>query len=633
MKEIKFNHNQGNCINYNHRTLITLSLAVILLVCLFLPLPAGAQNQGTTKSLYITLRDGVKLAADITVPDGYKSGDKIPALLHLTRYYRSSRKAIVENPGLAPNPEQWQDLPLLNANDMVLLSHGYAIIDVDVRGSGASYGTRVIEWGPTEARDHYDVAEWVIKQSWSNQKIGAYGISYPGTNAELLAAQNHPAVKAIFPWGGGYLDHFKTYAKPYGLSAAAVINKWGAYVKMLDNNQWQMLGRAIRPVDADTDGKMLAKAIAQHAQNSDVAKEGTPIEFIDQEWGDSGISTLDISTVRLKDRIEKSNVAMLKMCSWYDGGLSDSNILQFLNYSNPMKILILGSNHGGRSHASPYVVSDKILAPLPSEHDQWEMAGDFFDHYLKGADNGVDKWSAITYFNLGEEVYKETDVWPPAGSRSLRMFLQEGFKLSSERPVNDSAFDKYKVDFDVTTGPESRWTTGAGGPVLNYDNRGDMDKRMLTYDSSPLGTDMQITGHPVVTLYVSSDHKDGVLIAYFEDVDQDGKSRLITEGGLRVIHRKESQNPYIKQSTPYHSFVKKDAQPLVPGEIAELAFEMIPTSVLIKKGHRIRIAIAGADKGNFDRIPLEGDPTVTIFRNSDYASFIDLPVIKQVSNK
>jgi putative CocE/NonD family hydrolase len=573
------------------------------------------------------MRDGVKLAADITMPDSYRPGEKIPALLHLTRYFRSSRKAIVETPGLAQNPDHWKDLPLLNNNDKVLLSHGYAIIDIDVRGTGASYGTRTIEWGPTEARDHYDVADWVTKQPWSNHKIGAYGISYPGTNAELLAAQNHPAVKAIFPWGGGCLDHFKTYAKPYGLSAAAAINRWGTYVKLLDNNQWKKLGRAVRPVDADIDGKMLTEAITQHAQNTDVARDVAPIEFIDQKWGHSNLTIFDISTAKLKDRIEKSHVAMFKMCSWFDGGLSDSNILEFLNYSNPMKIMILGSNHGGRSHASPYMVSDQIIAPLPSQHEQWEMAANFFDHYLKGADNGVDQWPAITYFNLGEEVYKETNVWPPAGTRNLRLFLQDRFQLSTQRPVSDGD-DKYTVDFGVTTGSNSRWTTGAGGPVLNYDDRSNMDKRMLCYTSSPMVTDLQITGHPVITLYISSDHKDGAIIAYFEDVDQNGKSRLITEGGLRVIHRKESQNSYLKQLTPYHSFKEKEALPLVPGEIAELAFEMIPTSVLIKKGHRIRIAIAGADKDNFDRIPQDGNPILTIFRDKKHASFIDLPSIK-----
>ena len=67
--------------------------------------------------------------------------------------------------------------------------------------------------------------------------------------------------------------------------------------------------------------------------------------------------------------------------------------------------------------------------------------------------------------------------------------------------------------------------------------------------------------------------------------------------------------------------------PLVPGEIAELKFGLLPTSVLIKKGHRIRIAIAGHDRSVFARIPANGTPTISVSRNSQSASFVELPVV------
>ncbi len=78
--------------------------------------------------------------------------------------------------------------------------------------------------------------------------------------------------------------------------------------------------------------------------------------------------------------------------------------------------------------------------------------------------------------------------------------------------------------------------------------------------------------------------------------------------------------------TPYHSFKKRDAKPLVPGEVTELTFGLLPTSVLIEKGHRLRIAIAGHDKDTFARIPAEGTPVWTVQRNSVYASHVDLPM-------
>jgi predicted acyl esterase len=97
-----------------------------------------------------------------------------------------------------------------------------------------------------------------------------------------------------------------------------------------------------------------------------------------------------------------------------------------------------------------------------------------------------------------------------------------------------------------------------------------------------------------------------------------------------MIHRKIlSAEPPYKMLTPYHSYNKEDAAPLVPGEITEVKFGLHATSVLIKKGHRIRIAIAGADRDTFIRYPKEGRPTITISRCKEFPSYIKLPIIKK----
>jgi predicted acyl esterase len=113
-------------------------------------------------------------------------------------------------------------------------------------------------------------------------------------------------------------------------------------------------------------------------------------------------------------------------------------------------------------------------------------------------------------------------------------------------------------------------------------------------------------------------------------VDEKGKVIYISEGQLRLIHRKisEEESPY-KIMVPYHSFREKDAVPMIPDEITEISFGLLPTSVLIRKGHKIRVAIAGADKETFDHYPTEGTPTYIIQRNKKYTSFIDIPIIKK----
>lgn len=101
----------------------------------------------------------------------------------------------------------------------------------------------------------------------------------------------------------------------------------------------------------------------------------------------------------------------------------------------------------------------------------------------------------------------------------------------------------------------------------------------------------------IVSLFITSTHTDGAFFVYLEEIDENGKVTYVTEGELRALHRRVSSEPNpTKLLVPYHSFLKKDAMSLKPGEVAELRFSLQPISVLIKKGHRLRVAIAGTTK-------------------------------------
>lgn len=166
-----------------------------------------------------------------------------------------------------------------------------------------------------------------------------------------------------------------------------------------------------------------------------------------------------------------------------------------------------------------------------------------------------------------------------------------------------------------------------GNHVLNLNNRNAADSLMLTYTTKPLKKDIQITGTPAITLNLSSTHQNGGIIVYLEDVDENGMSRYITEGGLLLEHRKLSEHKMFEE-VPYHSFNQSDATSMPLNEIEKISFKLWPTSVLIKKGHSIRIAISGADKDTFDRVPVEGTPAYKIYRNRTNISFIELPIVK-----
>lgn len=138
---------------------------------------------------------------------------------------------------------------------------------------------------------------------------------------------------------------------------------------------------------------------------------------------------------------------------------------------------------------------------------------------------------------------------------------------------------------------------------------------------------MEITGVPVVTLNLSSTAADGAFFTYLEDVAPDGKVTYTTEGELRALHRKVTDEDLGRAVLgPKHSYLRKDGELLKPGENTEMKIGMYAPSVLIKKGHKIRVAIAGHDASNFERIPENEDPTIEVQRNSIFSSYVELPL-------
>ena len=566
---------------------------------------------GESRSFYVTMDDGVKLAVDVHYPEGFEKGTTYPALMELTRYWRA-----------AVDPSNGNLVRALRDVDRVFLKAGYVLVKVDTRGSGASFGHRLEEYGPREVMDGYALIDWVVAQDWSDGKVGAFGTSYSGTTAELLTASNHPALKAVIP-GWSDFDVYTSPARPYGLMASGFIRVWSNFVGMLDRNDIKGMGASVRPVDPE----LLDKAIADHKQNPDVFEVVSRSDYRDVGHGNSAPMAA-CSSIHWRKQIEESGVPMLVLASWFDAGVTEGALLRFQHYKNPQKLVIMATRHGGSSHASPYKVSSEVVPPDPSEKEQFQMRLDFFDYHLKGKNNGVADWPAIQYYNLGEETMRQSQVWPVKNSKNQTWFLNESNQLSKEKPTQASGSDTYQVDFGVSTGDKNRWMTQMGNPILNLDNRAAMNQRMLTYTTPPLTEDTQITGAPVVNLHIASTETDGAFLVYLEDIDESGQVRYITEGGLRGIHRKQSKDPEFPGNTPYHSFAKADAAPIKPGEVMTLTIKLHPTSVKIKKCHRLRLSLAGADAAIFDRIPKNTTPTWTLHRNQTKPSSITLPVIQ-----
>jgi putative CocE/NonD family hydrolase len=545
------------------------------------------------RAIYLTMRDGVKIAIDVVLPKNVPPGEKLPTIMNMTRYWRSHQ---------GDKPGTW------------FPSHGYAHVLVDARGTGASFGVWRAPFSQDEVKDYGEVVNWIVAQPWSNGKVGAFGNSYEGNTALWLATNMNPAVKAVVPRHFEF-DEYSETPYPGGVLTDWMIKAWNEGNRELDTNA------GVKLVDEDADQHLYREATKHRAENIDVYAGALKTVFRDDR--EFGVRLDDLSLHSYRAQIEKSGVAINSWGGWFDASTADAEIRSFMTLSNYQRAVVGPWNHGGGQNASPYQSADSQRVMQAYE---WLR---FFDHYLKGVDTGLDSEKLCYYYTIGEEKWKVTDRWPVAGTKMTRWYLDEGNTLSTRLPGAASGADTYTVNFEATTGEKNRWHTQVGGPVF-YPDRAEEDKKLVAYTSAPFDADTEITGYAVIDLFITSTTNDGAFFVYLEDINEKGNVTYITEGALRAIHRKLSteQAPY-KILTPYHSFMRKDALPLVPGQIAELKFGLQPTSTLIKKGHRLRIAIAGADKGTFARIPAEGTPTISIARGKRNASWIELPVIER----
>lgn len=577
------------------------------------------------RAVYIELPDGTKLAADIWLPANGRAGDRVGTLVSFTRYWR----ARVFEP---PREDKGEDIE-------TILRWGYAAVIVDARGSGASFGSRAAEFSPCETRDFKHVIDWIAAQPWSNGRVATIGVSYSGNTAELAAYDPSPALVAAVPRFTDF-DAYASILFPGGLRNALITETWAAGVNALDNNrvpagEWRgdvedgvrQLG--VKPVDDDRDGRQLACAIAQHANNQDFFAMLSRAEFRDDLslTGDLTSPCATIMTPYLLCRQHQAGVPCFHWASWMDAGTAAGVLARFASNPNDAHYVIGAWNHGGDLDAN--VFRTEAASVPASSDDQNALISDFLAPLLRADTTVLPPRTGLTYFTMGENVWHHTSSWPIGGTTAQRWFLASSGALRTNPPA-DGGTDRYTVEYAAGTGSNTRWSTQLGGSDVCYGDRREADSLLLTYTSPPLVRDMEITGHPLVELFVASTHADGALIAYLEAVAPDGRVIMITEGQLRLIHRRESVDPPpYPMFGPHHSFERQDARPMVPGEIAGISFAMLPTSVRIPKGHCLRLAIAGHDRDCFFRYPAAGTPTLDVFRGDVHPSSVTLPVVNR----
>jgi putative CocE/NonD family hydrolase len=385
----------------------------------------------------------------------------------------------------------------------------------------------------------------------------------------------------------------------------------------------------VAPVDGDTRGELLRGALREHEENTNLAKVVSSLVYSDDPFSDTGNGhiTLDyVSPAKRWPQIDSSKVPAYHWASWFDGGTAAGVLTRYINYKTPIKVIIGAWNHGGTTNADPYK-GRQGGQPYPSVVQQFADIKRFLEPLLR-SDSVLkpERMGTIAYYTIGSNQWRTTDVWPPRGIGTTRLFFGASGNLAPERPTSTHSSDLYKVNFSATTGTHNRWHTQLG-TYVDYPDRREEDKKLITYTSRALTGQVEITGSPVVAIRMKSSRPDGALFVYLEDVSPDGRVTYLTEGEQRIIFNGAAATGInYKSLGPPHSFVRAGSRRVKADNTILMSFALNPISVVLPARHRIRVAIAGADADTFERLPGDGSSlTYRVLRNRAESSYIDLP--------
>ncbi len=530
----------------------------------------------------IPLRDGTLLYGDIFRPDG--GGERFPVIMNIGPYHKD--KLWVPPPDLEEKPNPYMNWE--TANPLWWCPRGYGLLRVDTRGSGKSPGKSEPS-SIQEALDCYDCIEWVAKLPWCNGKVGTLGISYHAAFQWKVAGLQPPSLKCIMPWEGR-ADQYRDQAYHGGIFAMGFIARWHN-----NNTALHLLGRP-RSYNPDA----FQNDLLWHYMRNDLDSE---------YW-------------RLcSARWDKIKVPVYSVGNW--GGSSmhlRGNTEGYLCPASRHKKLRI---HSG-THYHPFHAEEGRIDQL-----RW------FDHWLKDIDTGIMdeppvKLEIRTGGSLGKPyAFRFEDDWPIPRTQWTR------FHLNIERAGSE---DPTAVEGTLTTTPPAR--TAKASYMQSAPSRPGKMPRGVSFETPPMTGDTEITGPIVLNVWVSSTGEDTDIFATLRNIDPAGNDvpemgqqgeplSCVTKGWLRASHRKLDP----AKSLPYRPYHAHDERWwLKPGEIVECQVEIWPTSMVFRKGHKLRLDISPADgvgTQHFTHFHADynAGAETTIYSGGDKQSYLLLPVI------
>jgi len=560
------------------------------------------------RDVEIKMRDGVILRADVYRPD---TPEPLPVLLQRTPYGKGFSQV---------------------AFALMAAERDYVVVVQDTRGRWASEG----DGYPFihEMNDGYDSVEWSAHQPWANGKVGMFGGSYVGYTQLAAAAMHPPSLKTIIPAITFCDPHATTYSG--GALALGVGVSWGlvagAFMAIMrhpgsDAEKDQLMGQLIAAVD----GMALGQTF-NHLPLNDmplIGRDGLMTFLTDV----IAHPTRDDYWQHLICPHETLAIPVFHIGGWYDIFIANTlrDFADIRDEGNMHQKVLIGPWVHGAFDAQigevDFGLQASSLLMLPEEIQlRW------FDHWLKGIENGIMQEPPIQIFCMGDNRWRFENEWPLARTQYTPYYLHSGGAANSLHgdgvltPAGPSAEPVDTFVYD----PRNPVPTRGGGlccwraalPPGAFDQR-EVESRpdVLVYTTSPLEQDVEVTGPVEVHLWASTSAPDTDFTAKLVDVGPCGYARNVQDGIIRARYRRSAAQ----------------AEPILPGEVYEYTIDLGATSNVFKAGHRIRLEISSSNFPRFDRNPNTGHtigddaelrPALqTILHDMAHPSHIVLPII------
>jgi predicted acyl esterase len=513
---------------------------------------------------WIPMEDGVRLAASLFLPEAAEAGAPVPVVVEALPYRKDDVTA-------SYRPEY----------ERLCGEHGYAVARVDLRGTGSSEGVAADEYPASEQADLCRVIAWLAAQPWSTGAVGMYGTSYSGFNSLQVAAERPPALKAviaIYASDDRYTDD---------------VHYTGGTAKLLDLVDYPLYMVALNALPP-------VPAVAGPGWRERWRERVEGLEPWLLRWLQEQADGPYWRQGSLRPAYERIACPTMLVAGWADG-YRNATFRVMERLRAPCRLLF-----GPWSHMATDTSQPGPRIDLVPEMARW------WDRWLRGDRNGVDEAAPVTVFvrhatrpapDLDEHLgaWRDEPAWPPERAATRTLPLAGAARAPGPGPGPGT--DRLEVRADVGS---AAWISCAGH--LPFGQPGDQrtdDAWSLAYDW-PLDQEMEVLGHPRLTVRVGASAPVAFLSARLCDVFPDGTSALVARGFLNLTRRRSLTDP----------------EPLRPGVLGPVELELDATSWVFPAGHRLRLSLAGSDWPNL--VPPPGPVTLTVERDG---SALTLPVL------